>query len=184
MLCHYAFPAKIECGSLKTSMHLYCDVTSLCKFGALKSYLCLVLSRVPLNSVPLTYYHLGHKCSTETCSLFQNVYYVVKSSMSILQNIARNSDVKKHFKECNTSEVSKAGIFDTNITFTLGCMKNVPIIEFRKIELVACLPLTLSFFFKIFNINHYFWATCHIETSYLASDAYSSDDIHLNDIRV
>ena len=30
-------------------MHLYCDVTSLCKFGALKSYLFLVLSRVPLN---------------------------------------------------------------------------------------------------------------------------------------
>ena len=39
------FPANIE---RKTSMHLYNDVTSLCKFGALKSYLFLVLSRVPL----------------------------------------------------------------------------------------------------------------------------------------
>ena len=29
-------------------MHLYCDVTLLCKYGALKSYLFLVLSRAPL----------------------------------------------------------------------------------------------------------------------------------------
>ena len=43
------FPANKERSSLKTSMHLYCDVTSLCKFGALKSYLFLVLSRVPLS---------------------------------------------------------------------------------------------------------------------------------------
>ena len=34
-------------------MHLYCDDTSLCKFGGLKSYLFLVLSRVPL-ILPLT----------------------------------------------------------------------------------------------------------------------------------
>ena len=45
------FPANIERSSLKTSMHLYCDVTSLCKFGALKNYLFLVLSRVPLRYV-------------------------------------------------------------------------------------------------------------------------------------
>ena len=44
------FPANIERSSLKTSMHLYCDVTSLCKFGALKSYLLLALSRVPLRN--------------------------------------------------------------------------------------------------------------------------------------
>ena len=31
-------------------MHLYCDVTSLYKFGTLKSYLFLALSRVPLNA--------------------------------------------------------------------------------------------------------------------------------------
>ena len=30
------FPANIERSSLKTSMQLYCDVTSLCIFGALK----------------------------------------------------------------------------------------------------------------------------------------------------
>ena len=42
------FPANIERSSLKTSMHLYCDVTSLCKYGAFKSYLFLVLLRVPL----------------------------------------------------------------------------------------------------------------------------------------
>ena len=42
------FPANIERSSLKTSMYLYCDVTLLCNFGALKSYLFLVLSRVPL----------------------------------------------------------------------------------------------------------------------------------------
>ncbi|KAK3095310.1 hypothetical protein FSP39_013076, partial [Pinctada imbricata] len=35
----------------------------------------------------------------------KNVYYVVKASMSILQNIARNADVKKFFKECDTSKV-------------------------------------------------------------------------------
>ena len=42
------FPANLERNSLKKAMHFYCDVASLCKFGALKSYLFLVLSRVPL----------------------------------------------------------------------------------------------------------------------------------------
>ena len=37
------FPTNAEHSSLKTSVHLYCDVTSLCKFGAFKSYLFLVL---------------------------------------------------------------------------------------------------------------------------------------------
>ena len=52
-LWHYVttlFPANVERSSLETSVHLYCDVTSLCKFGALKSYLFLVLSRVPLST--------------------------------------------------------------------------------------------------------------------------------------
>ena len=51
-LRHYAFSRQHRPSSLKTSMHLYCDVTSLCKFGALKSYLFLVLSRVPLKELP------------------------------------------------------------------------------------------------------------------------------------
>ena len=44
------FPANAENISFKISMDVYCDVTSLCIFGALKSYLFLVLSRVPLMS--------------------------------------------------------------------------------------------------------------------------------------
>lgn len=38
--------------------------------------------------------------------LLQNVYYVIKASLSILHNIARNPDVKHYFKEHKTSEVS------------------------------------------------------------------------------
>ena len=54
------FPANIEGSSLKTSMHLYCDFASLCKFGALKSYLFLVLSRVPLSSyLNFLYFHIN-----------------------------------------------------------------------------------------------------------------------------
>ena len=63
------FPANIERSSLKTSMHLYCDVTSLCKFGALKSYLFLVLSQVPL-SVKFNKRGVLHK------STWQNVFEV------------------------------------------------------------------------------------------------------------
>jgi len=37
--------------------------------------------------------------------IFQNVFYVVKSSMSILHNIARNSSVQHYFKESGTSDV-------------------------------------------------------------------------------
>ena len=65
------FPANIERSSLKTSMHLYCDVTSLCKFGALKSYLFLVLSRVPLRSkaycLDSMMYEVCHFMQLENC---------------------------------------------------------------------------------------------------------------------
>ncbi|XP_069101949.1 uncharacterized protein [Argopecten irradians] len=35
----------------------------------------------------------------------KNVYYIVKSSMSIIHNVARNPDVIHFFKECKTTEV-------------------------------------------------------------------------------
>ena len=40
-----------------------------------------------------------------SCVFFQNVYYVIKASMSILHNIARNPTAKTFFKENKTSEV-------------------------------------------------------------------------------
>ena len=46
LLRHYVTMLFRQCRPhfLSKSMHLYCDVTSLCKFGMLKSYLFLILS--------------------------------------------------------------------------------------------------------------------------------------------
>ena len=70
-LHYYVFSRHIEGSSLKTSMHLYCDVTSLCKFGALKSYLFLVLWRVPLSGYLLAIYSIiclvRILCITDSC---------------------------------------------------------------------------------------------------------------------
>ena len=40
----------------------------------------------------------------------QNVYYVLKASLSTLHNIARSADVRHYFKENKTSEVSTATV--------------------------------------------------------------------------
>ena len=74
------FPANIEHSSLKTSLHLYYNVTVLSKFGAVyKSYLFLVMSRVPLSTFccilfAVKCYHLNHGCLAISLLLQFHIY--------------------------------------------------------------------------------------------------------------
>ncbi|GAB1603875.1 uncharacterized protein LOC106868605 isoform X1 [Argonauta hians] len=89
----------------------------------------LALSLAESDAVRLLTCNCGHKPYLNAIHS-KNVHYIIKASLSILHNIARNSSIKHYFKEQKTSEVIQTFISSKDEMFkVLSMMTNAYIVE-------------------------------------------------------